>query len=67
VTNPPAYDLAPLGVLLAVGAAIAALPVAGVLLRQRRGDPAARLRALAWVTVFPDLRPHPLRRLHPLE
>jgi cytochrome c oxidase assembly protein subunit 15 len=50
--NPPAYDLAPVVAILAVGAALALAPLAWVWTRERHPGPAARRRALTWVTLF---------------
>jgi cytochrome c oxidase assembly protein subunit 15 len=52
MSAPAPYDLAPLLSLLAVGALLALAPLGWVWLRQRRTTPAARLRALTWVTLF---------------
>ena len=48
----PAYDLAPLGAILLVGAALALAPFAWVWTRERHGDASARLRALTWAALF---------------
>ena len=48
----PAYDLAPLGAILLVGAALALAPFAWVWTRERRGGASARLRALTWAALF---------------
>lgn len=48
----PLVDLAPLGVLMLKGIAIAALPLAWVWARNRHADPARRLRALTLLTLF---------------
>ena len=50
--NPPAYDLAPVVAILAVGAALALAPLAWVWSRERHPGPAARRRALTWLTLF---------------
>ena len=52
MSAPAPYDLAPLVPLLAVGALLALAPLAWVWLRERKPTPAARLRALTWVTLF---------------
>jgi len=46
------YDFGPTGRLMLVGVLLALGPLAWVWLRQRRGTPAQRLRALTWVTLF---------------
>jgi cytochrome c oxidase assembly protein subunit 15 len=50
--NPPAYDLAPVVAILAVGAALALAPLAWVWTRERHPGPAGRRRALTWLTLF---------------
>jgi cytochrome c oxidase assembly protein subunit 15 len=49
---PAAYDLGPVGFILLLGAALAALPVAWVWRRQRRADTASRLRLLTIATLM---------------
>lgn len=48
----PSYDLAPLGAILLVGGVLALALLAWVWVRKRDLTPAARLRALTWVTLF---------------
>ena len=52
MTSPAPYDLAPLGVLLAVGALLALAPLAWVWLRTPEPTAASRLQALTWVALF---------------
>jgi cytochrome c oxidase assembly protein subunit 15 len=51
-TSPPAYDLAPLFAVAAVGLALAIGPLAWFWLRRRRAAPSARLRAFALLVLF---------------
>ncbi len=52
MNGPAPYDLAPLVPILAVGALLALAPLAWVWTRERKPTPAARLRALTWMTLF---------------
>jgi cytochrome c oxidase assembly protein subunit 15 len=52
MNGPASYDLAPLVPILAVGALLALAPLAWVWTRERKPSPAARLRALTWMTLF---------------
>ena len=52
VAAPPPYDLAPLFAVASVGLALALGPLAWFWLRRRHAAPAARLRALALLTLF---------------
>ena len=51
-TSPPAYDLAPLFAVAAVGLALAIGPLAWFWLRRRHAAPSARLRAFALLVLF---------------
>ena len=50
--SPPAYDLAPLATILALGAILAAAPLGWVWWRHRDATSAQRLRALTWAALF---------------
>ena len=52
MNSPAPYDLAPLGAILLVGALLALAPLVWIGFRERHAKPAARLRALTWVTLF---------------
>mgnify|MGYP001174153509 CR=1 FL=1 len=52
MVEPALYDLSPLARLMLTGVVLAAAPLLWVWLRHREQEPAARLRALTWVTLF---------------
>ena len=52
MTDVDLYNLAPVFQLMAVGLAVAALPLAWWFWRQRSATPASRLKALTLITLF---------------
>ena len=52
MNSPAPYDLAPLAAILLAGALLALAPLVWIRFRERDAKPAARLRALTWVTLF---------------
>jgi cytochrome c oxidase assembly protein subunit 15 len=51
-TNPPAYDLAPVALLVLVGVLLALVPLAWVTFRNRHAGPSAHRKALTVLTLF---------------